>query len=221
MFKNNNNNNMSFKIPLSILIGFFSISSFANYTVIYPVDSIRFINNIKWEKTDSIYSDWANTGTPLNCKEQSPLENTIASGQHYNKTISQCTMTQERQVTEQLIRHDTGEVKPDVSYKETRTIYDYSYVVESIGTLVSQECKYSMSGQKSYWFDVARDVGATDGPTTTLMWDNVQVYSRTTGTGGSQLIVGDYKYTRSTFKERSKRNETSWYIYYQICRIPK
>lgn len=221
MFKNNNNNNnMSFKIPLALMAGLICVNSFASYTVIYPVDYIKFVNNVKWESTDPIYSSWTNTGSPSDCKNEAPLENTIPVGNHYTKTISQCNMTQERTVTEQLIRHDTGEIKANGSYKENRTINDYSYEVDSIGTLVAEECQYSMNGQKYYWYDIARDIGATDGPTTTLMWDNVQVYTRTTGVGGTQLTVGNYKYTRSTFKERSKRNETSWHIFYQICRKP-
>lgn len=214
---------MSFKLPISILASIISMNALAGYTVIYPVQFVNFKEVIKWESTDSLYSEWANTGTPLNCKNQAPLENTIPVGQSYEKTVSQCDMTQERTVTKQLIRHDTGEIKADGTYQENRTINDYSYKIQSVGTLVAEECKYSNSGKAFYWYDISRAEGATDGQGSLLMWDGVQIKSTLGAIGGNQptqFIVGSYNYKRSIYKEKSKRNETLWYVFYQICRTP-
>jgi len=217
--KNNENTNMLIKLPLSILASIICLKSFASYTVIYPVKFVNFKEVVKWEITDSLYSDWINTGAPINCKNQYPLENTVPVNQIYEKTISQCDMTQERTVTKQLIRNDTHEIKTDGSYIENRTINDYSYVVQSKGTLVSSECRYSLTGTKFYWYDAARQEGATDGTDTSLFWNGVEVY-KINRFPGTEITVNNYKYKRSTYKEKTKKNDTMWHIFYQICRTP-
>lgn len=215
---------MSFKIPLSILASIICFNSFAGYTAIYPVKFVNFVQPpVKWEDTDSLYSAWTNTSSPSNCKNQAPLENTIPVGQSYEKTMSQCDMSQERTVTKQLIRHDTGEVKANGEYQENRVINDYTYKIQSVGTLVAEECRYSNSSQTYYWYDISRAEGATDGQGSLLMWNSVQIKSTLSSSNGSQpteFIVGSYKYKRSIYKEKTKRNETMWYVFYQICRTP-
>lgn len=214
---------MLFKLSLPIIISIIGINSLADYTIVYPVKYVTFKDIPKWEETDSQYSEWANVGSPSNCKSATPLENTITLGQSYEKTFSQCDINQERIETKYLIRKDTGATKPNGEVKETRVKNDYSYKAQSIGTLPAEECRYSMSGKNFHWYDVSRAVGATDGKGSVLTWDGVQVKS-TMGVGGgnqpTEFVVGSYKYKRSTFQYKSLYNDSLWYHYYQICRTP-
>lgn len=41
---NYNNNNMSLKITLPLLISLIGVNSLANYTIVYPVKFVNFIN---------------------------------------------------------------------------------------------------------------------------------------------------------------------------------
>lgn len=79
---------MSLKITLPLLISLIGVNSLANYTIVYPVKFVNFINVVKWEDTDSQYSDWTNAGSPSNCKIKSPLENTVTSEQPFEQTLS-------------------------------------------------------------------------------------------------------------------------------------
>lgn len=212
---------MSLKITLPLLISLIGVNSLANYTVIYPVKFVNFTNVVKWEETDSQYSDWTNAGSPINCKIQTPLENTVTAGQTYEKTLSKCDINQERIETKYLVRKDTGETKPNGTVTETRLFTEYTYKIQSIGTMPTEECRYSMSGKNFHWYDVSRAVGATDGKGSVLTWDGVQV-KNTMGVGGgnqpTEFVVGSYKYKRSTFQYKSLYNDSLWYHYYQICR---
>ena len=176
---------------------------------------------VKWEDTDSQYSDWTNAGSPSKCKIKSPLENTVTSGQPFEQTLSKCDINQERTETKYLVRKDTGETKPNGTVTETRLFTDYTYKIQSVGTLPTEECRYSMSGKTFHWYDVSRSVGATDGKGSVLTWDGVQVKT-TMGVGGgnqpTEFVVGSYKYKRSTFQYKSLYNDSLWYHYYQICR---
>lgn len=212
---------MSLKITLPLLISLIGVNSLANYTIVYPVKFVNFINVVKWEDTDSQYSDWTNAGSPSNCKIKSPLENTVTSGQPFEQTLSKCDINQERTETKYLVRKDTGETKPNGTVTETRLFTDYTYKIQSVGTLPTEECRYSMSGKTFHWYDVSRSVGATDGKGSVLTWDGVQVKT-TMGVGGgnqpTEFVVGSYKYKRSTFQYKSLYNDSLWYHYYQICR---
>lgn len=212
---------MSFKITLPLLISIIGINSIAEYTIVYPVKYVTFKNIVKWEATDPQYSEWINAGSPSNCKIQSPLENTMPAGQGYEKTFSKCDINQERTVTQYLVRKDTGETKANGTSQESRVFSDYSYKAQSVGTMPTEECRYSMSGKTFYWYDISRAQGATDGNGSVLSWDGVQI-KNTVGTGGgvrpTEFVVGDYKYKRSTYKSQSQYNSSLWYMYYQICR---
>lgn len=129
---------MLFKHSVPIIISIIGINSLADYTVVYPVKFVNFKDMPKWEETDSQYSEWVNVGSPSNCKASSPLENTITLGQSYEKTFSQCVINQERTETKYLIRKDTGVTQPNGETKETRLKNDYSYKVQSIGTLPAE-----------------------------------------------------------------------------------
>jgi hypothetical protein len=212
---------MAFKITLPLLISLIGVNSLADYTIVYPVKYVTFKNIVKWEATDPQYSDWINSGSPSNCKIQTPLENTMPAGQGYEKSFSKCDINQERTVTQYLVRKDTGETKPNGTSQETRVFSDYSYKAQSVGTMPTEECRYSMSGKNFHWYDVSRAVGATDGKGSVLTWDGVQVKT-TMGVGGgnqpTEFVVGSYKYKRSTFQYKSLYNDSLWYHYYQICR---
>lgn len=212
---------MSLKITFPLLISLIGVNSLANYNVIYPVKFVNFTNVVKWDDTDSQYSDWKNVGSPSNCKIQTPLENTVTAGHNYEKTLSKCDITQERIETKYVVRKDTGETKPNGTVTETRLFTDYTYKIQSVGTMPTEECRYSKSGSQFYWYDISRAAGAIDGKGSKLLWDGVQV-KNTVGVGGLQpteFIVDSYKYKRSSFQYKTMYDANLWYNYYEICRI--
>lgn len=215
---------MKTKLAIAVITSIVSMNALAEYMIKYPMDGVADINiKPSWVETNPQYSDWSNIGSPSNCKVQTPLENTIALGVSYEKTMSQCTQSQERTVTTQLIRPATGEIKPNGSKKEQRTINDYTYKVQSTGTLPQEECRYSQSGKTFYWYDISRSQGATDGIGSVLMWDST-VIKNTVNVGSgmrpTEFTVGTYKYKRSTYQSQSQYNSSLWYMFYQICRTP-
>lgn len=122
------------KFLLFPLFSFIGITSLAEYQIQYPDVPVTFKNLGKWVQAEPAYTNWLNIGTPHDCGSASPLENTQQLGTTYVKTFSNCKQSQERTVTTSEKQTVTGAIRNQVSTKETQTLTNASYTVNSIGT---------------------------------------------------------------------------------------
>ena len=51
-----------------------------------------------------------------------------------------------------------------------------------------------------------------------VWWKGTKIYDKTSNVLVTEYIGGGFKYVRSTYKQRDKRSDSSWYQYYTICR---
>lgn len=125
---------MKIKTIPFLLIPLFSVSM-AQYTVIYPVSNINFVNAAKWNTAEPVTSDWSISGDYYDCKSELPASDTIDNGQEFQQTLSGCsqdstrTVQQREQNTDTLAYRNVGE-----AVTETKTDTNVSYTKTSYGT---------------------------------------------------------------------------------------
>lgn len=118
-------------LPIFSLIG---ITSFAEYQIQYPNVPVVFKDLGKWVSTEPVLTNWLNVGSPHDCENASPLENTQQLGVSYQKTFSGCKQSQERTVTTSEKNTVSGAVRNVVSTKESKVLANASYTVNAVGT---------------------------------------------------------------------------------------
>lgn len=117
-----------------LLLPLFSLSM-AQYTVIYPVSNITFINGSKWISAEALVSEWVVSDKYYNCSSELPASVSIDKGQEFQQTLSGCSQDKTRTVQEREQNPDTLEYR-DVGEAQTETQTDtgLSYSKTSYGT---------------------------------------------------------------------------------------
>lgn len=87
---------------------------------------------------------------------------------------------------------------------QTRTVQnreqnDYSHEYKNVGDLITEN--KTLSGQSSQRTAIG-----------------TKIYEKASNTIVTEYTGGGFKYVRSTYIQRDKRSEDSWYQYYTICR---
>jgi len=119
---------MNFFKLLPLIFAIQSIS-YADYTVIYPLDSYllsiknKVVTNPDDGSEQSVYTEWSSNTDPYDCAKISPLSETIDEGVSFTKTFSNCLQDQTR----------TKTLNSKISI-EHRTVQGVGYTTQSIGT---------------------------------------------------------------------------------------
>lgn len=147
---------MKIKTIPFLLIPLFSVSM-AQYTVIYPVSNINFVNAVKWNTAEPVTSEWVVSGDYYDCKSELPASNTIDNGQEFQQTLSGCSQDSTRTVQQREQNPDTlayrnvgeaiTETKTDANVYYTKTSYgtgaNESYTITyGAGTIVNSVNKF-------------------------------------------------------------------------------
>lgn len=237
-------------ITLSIL-GAISFTS-ANYTLKYPLEQAQggslpsgtiSIKNItpqapieNWMPTTPFYTEWVNDGEPFDCTNWSPDPITVALGETFPQTATDCQQQQIRTRQDQEIETNTSTVRTTgdsvIENQRVNTIETR----EAIGTLETTECLYDRHGNTLEQF--SKIGGGTLLPADLVAErisraGNTSHWFRAVSWNLNVLVGGNIKFTiqngyRYTLGERFESTEftvsegsTTGYIwkgYYQICR---
>ena len=122
------------KIIPFLLLPLFSVS-LAEYTVMYPVSNINFINGSQWISAENLVSEWVVNDEYYNCSSELPLSDTIDLGQEFEQTLSGCSQDKTRTVQQREQNKDTGEYKNvGEAVTETETDSGLTYTKTAYGT---------------------------------------------------------------------------------------
>lgn len=128
--------------PLMMLLASLSMTgSYANYTIVYPLDNIKFTNTPvvqeEWSDGDPIVSEWVLGGKE--CSNWAPAENTKSIGVSYQQTSNDCSIEKTRTVQKTEVSNlgnhrNLGEL---VTEKEsdknlTNTLINYEMTVNGV-----------------------------------------------------------------------------------------
>lgn len=169
-------------------------------------------------------SDWLNVGGASNCSSISPDAGSFSSGISFTQTLSGCTQTQSRTVSQRAQNSSTGEIRVVSTTTEERIIADYSYTAQAVGSN-PQVCKYESSPQFS-WVEGGEKQTDESYYGTSLTWNGETfgqtIYSGPINTPIDHLDRNGYRYTRGNYRESETLNEVRklFYFRYSICRQP-
>lgn len=121
--------------PLMMLLASLSMTgSYANYTLVYPLDNIKFTNTPvvpeEWSDGDPIVSEWV--FGEKECSNWTPAENTKAIGVSYQQTANDCSIEKTRTVQNTEVSNlgnhrNVGELvtekESDENLTDTKTAY--------------------------------------------------------------------------------------------------
>lgn len=125
---------MKIKTIPFLLIPLFSVSM-AQYTVIYPMSNVNFVNTAKWKPADPVTSEWHVSGDYYDCKSELPATDSIDNGQEFQQTIAGCSQDSTRTVQQREQNLDTLEYRNVGNVvTETKTDTDVSYTKTAYGT---------------------------------------------------------------------------------------
>lgn len=128
------NKNMKIKKIPFLLLPLFPVSM-AEYTVIYPVSNIKFVNESQWVVTEPLISEWVGSGEYYDCSSELPASNTIDNGKEFEQKLSGCSQDMTRTVQNRERNKDTGDYKNvGTAITETKTDTGLSYTKTSYGT---------------------------------------------------------------------------------------
>lgn len=172
----------------------------------------------------TVYTNWTNVGSPTNCTTKSPLENTIDNNTPFTQTLAGCSQQQSRTArTDQ--QGSYGTLRTGQVITENKTLTDYTYTAQAIGTKVVNDCDFSqMSDTPSRWSDVAKTESDTTNYGYILQWKGTTITSDINSgiprERVSSYTAGGYVYTRSVYKDSGDFNTRLGlkYFYYQVCR---
>lgn len=209
------------KIILPALIAaLVSVQSIAEYQVQYGErqisgDNIKFVTYGNWMAADPSISAWVNDGVLTGCSNWIPLETTVEVGVSFPQTATNCQQKQTRTVQNREQNDYSHEYKNVGDLiTENQTLTGQSSQRTSIGTKIPQECSYVFghSTTMSAWID------NTQNKDYQVWWKGTKIYEKASNTLVTEYTGGGFKYVRSTYMQRDKRSEDSWYQYYTICR---
>lgn len=128
---------MNKKIKISLLSSLF-ISSLVNaneYQVRIPFDGV-YAQAVVWEKYASLYTSWVDSGTPYGCLNWTPLASTVADGQTFEQSSTECNQKQTRNAQDREKNKTTQEIRNvGKSYVEEKVISNVASKQNSIGTM--------------------------------------------------------------------------------------
>jgi len=121
-----------------LLLPLFSLSM-AEYTVVYPVSNITFVNVPKWNSAEPIISEWVVSGDYYGCSSELPAANTVNKGESFEQTLSGCSQDKTRTVQQREQNPDTLEYRNiGAAVTETQTETGLTYTKTSQGTLENE-----------------------------------------------------------------------------------
>ena len=199
----------------SIIACLVSTQSFSNeYQVRIPIEA-KFKETNFWEKTDSVYSSWSNSGSPYNCSNWTPNASTIQMGQSFEQTATDCNQKQTRTVQEREINKKTQEVRNvGATYNEEKIVLNAKSTQTSVGTN-NNECDYvyGSSNTMSSWIRNSADTQVE------IWWKGTKLTTIKPPSEATSYPVSGFMYSRSTQIQLSLRTNDSYYYYHRICRV--
>jgi len=159
------------------------------------------------------YTEWAKSGTPYNCKNIGPMEDTFNEGTVFTKNYNDCSQDYTRTKTYK-----------GVNTTESQTLQGFNYSVQSVGTRSVTECAPYATNNNYRWIDVAKQQLGTPNYKYELWWNGKALAFLTdkpvTTAADKTFTTGGYVYSRGEYKESTVRNSDYKYFYYQVCRKP-
>ena len=160
-----------------------------------------------WVATTSTYTAWANSGVVTSCSNWSPDPSTVASGQSFTQTATNCSQAQtrtrqdrEQETTTKAIRNKGSAVAESQSIAASSTR-------SAVGTKTLEECRsggWAVTNKPFSQFPPA--------PFLDIFWPgNTVIYQGPLYTGYTSVKVGGYTYTR-----KEAISSTHW----NVCRTP-
>lgn len=126
----------------ALLASLISGQAFAEYLVQFGQnqidgDNIKFVTTAKWIPATPFTSEWSNDGSPSGCSNWSPLENTVAYGQSFQQTATNCQQNQKRTIQNRE-QNDLSHAYRDVGVAivETQILNGQSSSRTSVGSLI-------------------------------------------------------------------------------------
>lgn len=160
-----------------------------------------------WNAISADYTVWVNSGSIYNCANWSPATSTVATGQSFTQTATDCKQPQSRNKQEREQESTTLAIRnkgtattesQDIAASSTRT---------ATGTKIMTECQFNeAAGSYAYNFGSIYEY--------MYLWNNEYI-----GGGPSVFNYNGYQYSVSTFV----KTEYSTYLqtnYFYICRKP-
>lgn len=158
-------------LVLSIIIS--TNIAIAEYTVNVPLESeqggtlpqgsiiISPMNQTEnWIIISPTYTNWVNDGDPFNCTNWSPEQNTVATGQNFTQTATDCEQNQTRTRQDREQETTTLEIRNvGTPVTENQTLINQSNTRSNIGT---QEIWFAITPIYTSWINSGSIYGCTN-----------------------------------------------------------
>ncbi|MQT48826.1 hypothetical protein GHO40_19155 [Pseudomonas helleri] len=162
-----------------------------------------------WIAITPTYTAWVNSGAVYECTNWTPDPSTIAIGQPFTQTATDCKQDQTRSRQNREQETTTLDIRNVGTATEESQTIQTSLTKTEIGTKITKTCRYNAISDNAYNLGG----GSADYFYT---WDGAFIgYA----SGANPLILGGYKYTYSVFREKIV-SQYFWANYYEICREP-
>src|SRR5690554_1189009 len=160
-----------------------------------------------WSAAEAIYSVWTNSGEPYGCTNWAPAASTIAKGQTFTQTATDCKQDQTRTRQDREYEPTLGQYRNiGAPVTETRTV-TASSTRSATGTKAQKVCVFNESNPTSMWWFLD---GTGNNPL--VMWNGEVVDPNAPRPDGKTYTRGKHVKTATSFGQISLTSH-----YYEIC----
>ncbi|WP_137088462.1 hypothetical protein [Ectopseudomonas oleovorans] len=168
-----------------------------------------------WMPTTPFYTEWVNDGEPFDCTNWSPDPSTVAIGETFTQTATDCEQDQtrnrqdrEQETTTSAIRNSGSaivEIQTLTNQPSERPATGTKPIIEPI-----IDCRFMIDPTPAHWWVVGREDDS-------IVWiSSGTVQNTILPKNSTTFSAGGWTYTRGQFQFFDLDGNS----YYEICRVP-